>query len=142
MSSTKVSVLMSVYNGQEFLCEAIESVSTQSYRDFEFLIIDDGSTDGTPEILRKYAAADERIRVHRHENRGRAESLNVGIELARGEYIARMDADDVALPERLRQQLEFLEGHPDVGLLGGAFELISSRGHLIRQISFATNDSA
>jgi Glycosyl transferase family 2 len=140
MSSLAISVLMSVCNGQEFLSEAMESVLQQTYRDFEFLIIDDGSTDATPEILKRYADKDERIRIHRHDNRGRAESLNVGMELAKGKYVARIDADDVALPDRLGEQLEFLESHPEVGLLGGAFELMSRRGQILREVRFPTSD--
>ena len=97
MKSVSVSVVMSVFNGQAFLVEAIESILGQTFRDFEFVIVDDGSTDGTAEILNRFAKQDERIRILRHSNKGRAESLNVGIGLANGEYIARMDADDIAL---------------------------------------------
>jgi len=133
---------MSVYNGQTFLAEAMESILGQTYRDFEFVIIDDGSIDSTPDILAKYAAMDRRIRVHRHANKGRALSLNVGINLARGKYIARMDADDIALPERLGQQKGFMDSHPEVGLLGGAVELVSANGRTLRTIRFPTSDSA
>jgi len=142
MKSVSVSVVMSVFNGQAFLAEAIESILGQGYHDFEFVIIDDGSTDRTAPMLANYARQDERIRVHRHENKGRAASLNIGIGLARGKYIARMDADDIALGIRLEEQIRFMEENPDVGLLGGAFELISDDGsRLMNTIIFPTEDS-
>jgi len=125
---------MSVYNGQAFLAEAIESILGQTIREFEFLIIDDGSTDRTAEILAGYTSRDTRICVVRHENKGRAPSLNTGIGLAAGKYIARMDADDVAMPYRFEEQLEFMERHPEVGLLGGAAELITATGHVIKTV--------
>src|ERR1700676_3514521 len=103
MSSPKISVVMSVFNGQTFLSEAIESILGQTFRDFEFLIIDDGSTDRTAEILSTIAQSDGRIQIVSRSNKGRAISLNVGINLAAGKYIGRMDADDVALPRRLAQ---------------------------------------
>jgi Glycosyl transferase family 2 len=137
-----VSVVMSVLNGQAFLAEAVESILAQTYHDFEFVIIDDGSRDRTAEILANYAAQDKRIRVHRHENKGRATSLNIGIGLAHGKYIARMDADDIALSNRLAEQIKFMEEHPGVGLLGGAFELISDNGsRLMKTVTFPVEDS-
>ena len=123
---------MSVFNGQAFLPEAIESILGQTFGEFEFVVIDDGSTDKTAEILAQYAARDARIRVLRHDNKGRPESLNVGIEAAKGKYIARMDADDVAMPCRLAEQIDFMERRPEVGLLGGAIELINSAGHVVK----------
>jgi glycosyltransferase involved in cell wall biosynthesis len=142
MKSVPVSVVMSVFNGQAFLVEAIESILGQTFRDFEFVIIDDGSIDRTAQLLERYARLDERVRVHRHENKGRATSLNIGIALARGQYIARMDADDIALRNRLEEQVRFMEEHPDVGLLGGAFELISDDGsQLMNTVRFPTEDS-
>jgi glycosyltransferase involved in cell wall biosynthesis len=131
MSSPKVSVVMSVFNGQEFLPDAVKSVLAQTFRDFEFLIIDDGSTDGTPEILNSFEKQDKRVRIIRHANKGRAESLNVGIGLTNGEYIARMDADDIAFPYRLEEQIVFMEKHPGVGLLSGAYERVASDGRIL-----------
>ena len=131
MASLSISVVMSVFNGQAFLSEAIESILGQTLREFEFLVLDDGSTDRTAEILAAYASRDGRIRVLHHENKGRAASLNIGISLAASGYIARMDADDVALPHRLKEQVDFMEGHPEVGLLGGAAELINTTGQVI-----------
>ena len=102
MTSPKVTVLMSVYNGQDFLAGRVESILDQSYGDFEFLIIDDGSTEPLDYILHRYK--DNRILIRRQENMGLTRSLNKGLSLAGGEYIARMDADDVSLPARLETQ--------------------------------------
>ena len=99
-----ISVVMSVHNGEKYLREAVESILNQTFRDFEFIIIDDGSTDGSKTILEEYAAKDSRIRlVVPWENRGLTKSLNDGLALARGEFIARMDADDIALPQRFER---------------------------------------
>ena len=117
MADPKVSVLMSVYNGERYLREAIDSILNQTFQDFEFIIIDDGSTDRTKEIIRSYN--DLRIRLFNNEkNIGLTKSLNRGIELCRGEYIARMDGDDVSLPMRLEKQVEFMMVNNDVGISG------------------------
>jgi glycosyltransferase involved in cell wall biosynthesis len=119
---------MSVFNGPAFPSEAIGSILGQTFRDFEFLVIDDGSTDSTAEILSNYASRDGRMRVLRHENEGRAASLNDGIGSSKGKYVARMDADDIALPHRLLDQIDLMERHPEVGVLGGAVERINAVG--------------
>ncbi|UZJ39118.1 MULTISPECIES: glycosyltransferase [unclassified Prosthecochloris] len=112
-----VSVIMPVYNGNKHLAEAIESILSQHFRDFEFLIMDDGSTDNSQDIVRSYH--DRRIKLYRTEkNNGIANTLNSGISIAQGKYIARMDCDDISHPERLRAQVNFLEEHPEIGLLG------------------------
>jgi len=131
---------MSVYNGQRFLSEAVQSILGQSFSDFEFVIVDDGSTDKSSEILAQYMRRDGRIRFHRHTNKGRAVSLNIGMELSKGRYIARMDADDVALPHRLKEQVDFLELHPEVGLLSGSYERISSDGRLLDRVRLPLRD--
>ncbi len=141
MARPTVTVVMSVFNGQSFLPEAIESILGQTFSDFEFVIIDDGSTDSTAKILSDYARLDSRVHVFPQKNKGRAESLNRGIQLASGHYIARMDADDVAMPNRLQYQVDFLEHHPDVGLLGGAFELITRSGQVFQTIRCLLDDS-
>ena len=110
---------MSVYDGERFLREAIDSILTQTFHDFEFIIVNDGSTDGSAAILDSYAKSDARLRVYDQANRGQCASDNRGCKLARGKYIARMDADDVSTPDRLEKQIAFLENHPKVGLLGG-----------------------
>ena len=113
----KVTVLMPVYNAVEFIREAVDSILKQSFSDFKFLIIDDGSTDGSQSIIRSYD--DSRIRLVQNEkNIGVAATLNRGLDLALGEYVARMDADDICTPERLQKQVNFLTKHPDVGVCG------------------------
>ena len=123
-----VTVLMSVYNGEKYLCESIDSILNQTFRDYEFLIINDGSTDGTLEILHNYSQQDKRIRLHHQTNQGLIAALNKGLELARGKFIARMDHDDVSLPERLAIQLDFLKDHPAVGVLGSGARFMDSSG--------------
>ena len=119
MSSPMVSLLMSVYNGERYLREAIESILDQAFSDFEFIIVDDCSTDNTPEILKKYAKLDKRINLlHNNRNLGPFHSHNRSIKVACGKYLAILDADDVSLPRRLASQVRFLEEHPEVGVLG------------------------
>ncbi len=126
-----VSVVMSVYNGEHFLREAVESILDQSFLDFEFIIVDDGSTDCSASILDSYKKTDPRIRIYQQENSGLIESLNRGCKLSRGKYIARMDADDIAIRTRLMRQVDFMEKHPEVGVVGGAVELINPIGKFI-----------
>lgn len=126
-----VSVVMSVFNGARFLREAIESVLGQTFTDFEFIIIDDGSIDDTWRILTAYAAQDPRIVLIRNEkNQGIAYSVNRGLAQARGKYIARMDADDVTVPERLARQVQFLENHPEIGMVGSNLFYIDCSGNI------------
>ncbi len=113
----EISVIMSVYNGEDYLAEAIDSVVNQTFKDWELIIINDCSTDGTAEILDKYKALDERIIISPNEvNLKLPSSLNKAIDLARGKYIARMDADDICLPDRLKKQYEFMESNQDIDL--------------------------
>ena len=113
-----ISVIMPTYNTpREFLENAIQSILRQTYGDFEFIIVDDCSTDDTEEYLR--SIADSRIRVIRNQtNLGITKSLNIGLREARGEYIARMDSDDIALPERFEKQLKFMQEHQNVIVCG------------------------
>lgn len=113
-----ISVAMSVYNGERFLAEAIDSVLTQTFGDFEFLILDDGSRDGTRGILEAYAARDSRVLPIFRENRGLIASLNQLLAAARAPLIARMDADDICLPERFAAQQAFLAANPQYGVVG------------------------
>ena len=116
-NSVKISVIMSVYNGESYLSEAIDSVLAQSFTDFELIVINDCSTDQTGALLAQYAARDSRVRVHTNEvNLRLPSSLNKAISLAAGQYIARMDADDICLPDRLEKQYAFMEANPDVAL--------------------------
>ncbi len=127
MSKPSVSVLMSVYNGEHYLQEAVESVLQQTYTDYEFIIIDDGSKDRTWELLNSFN--DPRIRLVRNEkNIGLTQSLNKGIQMSRGDYLARQDADDISTSERLALQMRFLEEHPGVGVLGTWIAYIDKKG--------------
>jgi glycosyltransferase involved in cell wall biosynthesis len=130
-----VSVVMPVYNGEPYLKEAVESILNQTFSDFEFIIIDDGSTDNSWDILIAYAAQDSRIVLSRNpENIKLIKTLNKGLNLARGEYIARMDADDISLPERLERQVAYLQRHPEVGLVGTGYYRQHSNGqHTLHQ---------
>ncbi len=126
----RVSVVMAVYNGQQYLKEAIESILIQTFSDFEFIIIDDGSTDSSYEIVKAYR--DPRIRlIENGSNHGLAASLNTGFAAATGRYLARMDADDVSLPKRLSQQVAFMDVHPEVGVCGSWVEVIGTDRHLV-----------
>ena len=110
---------MPVFNGEKFLAEAIESILSQTFSDFELLIVDDGSQDASAEIIRLYRDRDDRIRfIQLAENVGAASARNTGIAAAKGEYIAAMDCDDVSLPERLQKQVDFLQANPGIGYLG------------------------
>lgn len=133
-SNPPISVVMSVYNGARFLDQAIDSIRGQTYGDFEFIIVDDGSTGATPEILARHAAEDSRIRILPQENRGLIESLNRGFAAATGTYIARMDADDVAKPYRLERELGFLAENPGIALVGGAIEVIDAETQVLDTI--------
>ena len=110
--SPLISVCMPVYNAERYAVAAIESILGQTLGDFEFLILDDGSTDSSLEILRRYAGLDPRIRVTSRPNRGVAASLNELVNQSRGEFLARMDADDIAVPERFARQVEYLRAAP------------------------------
>jgi glycosyltransferase involved in cell wall biosynthesis len=119
--SPRISVLLPVYNSEKYVGEAIASILAQTFADFELIIINDGSTDNTAAVVRKYA--DPRLRfIDNPQNQGLIAVLNQGLDLCTGEYIARMDSDDISLPERLAQQLAFMEAHPAVGVLGTQIE--------------------
>jgi len=136
-----VSVVMPVFNGAEYLVEAIESVLDQSFREFELLLINDGSTDRTGEIMDQYATRDPRVIVHHQENRGLVACLNHGFEVSNGEFIARMDGDDISLPERFQAQVEFLDQHPDVGVCGtGHIAFGEGQQPVVRVPTFTDHD--
>lgn len=136
-----VSVVMSVFNAGAYLRSAVESILRQSFSDFEFIIIDDGSSDGSGEALEEASACDSRIRLIRQENRGLIASLNRGCALAQGTYIARMDADDEALPERLALQVSYMEAYPSILVLGGAIEQIDPQGASLRRRAVPGGDA-
>ena len=126
--SQSVSVLMPVYNCAKYLRESIESILSQSFQDFEFIIINDGSTDESPNILNDYANKDSRIKIVNQTNRGIVVALNRGLLQAKGEWIFRMDGDDVAFPHRFAVQIETLQKKPSLVLLGGWCQQINSEG--------------
>ena len=136
-----VSVVLPVYNGELYLREAVDSILAQTYKDFELIAIDDGSTDKTLGILREYEMKDSRVVIITRENKGLVASLNEGIEKAQGKYIARMDADDAALPERFAKQVEYMEEHDDVYILGTDYELMYEDGcsEEVRKAAAGTN---
>jgi glycosyltransferase involved in cell wall biosynthesis len=126
-SIPSISILMSVFNAEKYLREALDSIFRQTFSDFELVVVNDGSSDGSGDILR--SLDDPRVRLLENEQHvGLVECLNWGIEVCRGKYIARMDADDVALPERLAEQYRFLETHPAIGVCGSWAQVIDGNG--------------
>lgn len=138
MASPQVSVLLPVYNARRYVAAAVESILAQTFADFELIVLDDGSTDGSQQILESLAAKDSRIRLIRHPNMGLLRTLNLGISQCRGEFIARMDADDIAMPNRFRAQVEFLSAHPEVAVLGTRVMLMDPEGVSIAADFFLT----
>jgi len=129
--SPKVSVLMTVYNDERHVAHAIESILSQTFKDFELIIINDGSTDGTLNVLNRYASNDNRINVLNQENCGTTISANNGVNAARGEYIARIDSDDISYPNRLAVEVLNLDANPQVGLVGGGAHIADESGQII-----------
>lgn len=130
MNNPKISVVMTVYNEEKYISETITSVLNQTFQDFELVIIDDNSDDATYAILENIC--DERIKIHKNqENLGCAKSSNIGLQLARGEYIARIDGDDTWYPEKLDRQYDFLLKNPDIAILGTGNEVIDENGETI-----------
>lgn len=127
----KVTVLMTLYNKAAHVAEAVQSVLNNTFTDFELLVVDDASTDGGPEVVK--AIADPRIRILESAvNTGRAAAANRGYDAARGEYVAVLDADDIAHPERLAEQVAFMETHPEVGISGTAYQILGQSAPIIR----------
>ena len=126
-----VSVALAVYNAEKYLAAAIDSILNQTFPDFELIVINDGSTDKSLKILQRYADRDPRIRLFSRENRGIAKTRNELTQLAQGELIAVMDADDVMMPDRLANQVAFLGSHPEVVCVGGAHDFIDEAGRVL-----------
>ena len=126
-----ISVVLPVYNGEKYLAEAIESILVQTFADFELIMIDDGSTDHSLEMLREYEKRDPRVRVVARGNQGLSATLNESMDMARGDRIARMDQDDVCNQNRLSSQYEFMQCHSDVVALGSAANIIDAEGNRI-----------
>ena len=114
----RVTVLTTVYNGEDYFDRAVPSILNQSYRNFEFLIVDDGSTDGTSAFLDDLEKKDSRVRIIRNGRMGFARALNYALAMSRGEYIIRQDFDDISYPERIEKQVTYLDSHPEVGMVG------------------------
>ncbi len=125
----KISVVMPVYNGEKYLNQAIDSILAQTFTDFEFIIIDDGSTDNSLAIIKAYQ--DSRLKLHQNkQNLGLVATLNRGLDLAKCEYIARMDCDDISLPDRFAKQVNFLDNHPHISLVGSSVRIIDGENNL------------
>jgi glycosyltransferase involved in cell wall biosynthesis len=137
----RVSVVLAVYNGERYLAESVESILQQSWKDFEFLVINDGSTDQSEAILQEFVARDPRIRLMTHENHGLTRSLSEGLLAARGELIARIDADDVSLPDRLRTQVAALDGDRELILCGAGHQSIDARGRACAEYENPVDDA-
>lgn len=125
----RITVLMPVYNGERHLKEAIESILNQTFKDFEFLIINDGSTDNSEQIILSYF--DPRIRLINQDNQGLSNTLNKGIRLSNGEFVARMDQDDISLNNRLEEQVKFMDANSDIGICGTYAIIINEKGNNI-----------
>ena len=121
-----ISVVMSVFNTEMYLNKSIESILKQSYKNFEFIIIDDGSTDSSLSIILNYMKKDKRMVLISRENKGLPYSLNEGIDKSIGKYIARMDADDISLSTRLAEQIEFMEKNNEIGIVGTWIEIFGN----------------
>jgi glycosyltransferase involved in cell wall biosynthesis len=130
-----VSVLMPVYNAQRYLTAAVGSVLGQTFADFELIVVDDGSTDRSAAILARYAKDDPRVRIISRPNAGLVASLNEALAIARGPLVARMDADDICLPERFDRQVRYLGEHPECVLVGSAVVTMDQHGHLIGRMA-------
>jgi glycosyltransferase involved in cell wall biosynthesis len=133
ITNPQISVVMPVHNGRAFLDESIKSILAQSLRDFEFVILDDASTDGATELLREWAQRDARIKLHHGSKKlGLAGSSNTVVSKARAPIVARMDADDIAHPDRLRRQLSIMESNPDIVVIGTLCDGIDASGRVVR----------
>src|SRR5262245_16106759 len=140
LASPAVTVAMSVYNGERFLREAVESVLDQSLDDLELVVVDDGSTDSTPQILDECGSIDSRVVVYRQVNQGRAVARNRAVGLARAPLIALLDADDVALSNRLEIQRQFLAEYESVAVVGGAVTFVDEGGRPFADVPYPLTD--
>lgn len=132
---------MSVYNGEEFLRDSILSILNQGYKDFEFVIINDCSTDGTPAILNDFQKTDSRIKmIHNNQNLGLTKSLNKAIRESSGEYLARLDCGDLSSPDRLEKQVNFLDSNQDIGLVGSFMYIINTKGEILKEVKYPTDN--
>jgi len=135
----EITVITIVYNGERYIREAVDSILNQTYKDFEYVIVDNNSTDKTPAILREYAQKDRKIKIIREPQQGILYARNAGLKVAQGEWIAVLDADDIALPDRLECQLNLVEKNPDVILVGSGLILIDENGKFIKRYSYPSD---
>lgn len=140
MRTAEVSIVMSVYNGEQYVHEAVESIMGQTFNDFEFIIINDGSTDKTSQILNSFVKKDTRINLIEQPNKGLVPSLNRGIKVAKGIYIARQDADDRSEPNRLSKQVGFLNKYPETVVIGSNISVMDSQGKIMHRHAVLLND--
>jgi glycosyltransferase involved in cell wall biosynthesis len=138
----RVSVILPVFNAERFLAEALQSVRAQTFRDFELIVIDDGSSDRSFAIAETFVREEPRAVVVRQENRGLVAALNRGLAMARGELIARFDQDDVCLPQRLERQVAYLDAHPEVAVVGCNVTFIDEAGRVLRDFDFPLTPQA
>jgi glycosyltransferase involved in cell wall biosynthesis len=138
MSTPQVSAIVTAYNSGRFIHRSLRSLQTQTLRDIEIIVVDDGSTDGTAEVIDEYARRDPRVRVFHQPNAGAPGAGNRGLAEARGEFVAVLDHDDIALPDRLEKQAAYLGEHPAVGLVGGAIGVMDVNERKVRVHRFPT----
>lgn len=131
MLNPLVTVLMTVYNDEKFIEQSIKSILGQTFSDYEFIIVNDGSRDGTKEIIEKFRKNDSRIKVIHQENSGTTIASNKGLGEATGKYVARLDSDDISFPYRLEKEVQYLENNPNVALIGGGCEIIDEIGNVV-----------
>jgi glycosyltransferase involved in cell wall biosynthesis len=136
-----VSVILPAYNAERYIDSAVASICVQTFADFEFVIVNDGSTDGTEALLRRWAEKDARIKLISRPNAGLVRSLNEAIEMSAAPLIARMDADDLAMPDRFEKQVRFMREHPEVVLLGTSYELMDADGRKLHVLRQPTDDA-
>jgi glycosyltransferase involved in cell wall biosynthesis len=137
-----VTVLMAVYNGEDWLERSIASVLNQTYLDFEFVIVSDGSSDKSMQIIERFALADSRIRTFNKEHTGLADSLNYGLKRARGTWVARLDADDICRPDRLEKQLDAVNRDKHLVLVGSGLHIINEQDHVLQTHRYSAHHSA
>lgn len=142
MKSGLVSVIMSAYNAENFIADPIHSILDQTYKNWELIIINDCSSDNTPQVVERFCDNNPCIKlIHNKENLGLTKSLNIGLKYTEGEFVARLDAEDVSEPLRLEKQVNFLNTHPDTVLVGSGGYLIDGSGHQVGKINVISRDS-
>ncbi len=135
----KISVVMPFYNAEKFLDESIQSILNQTFTDFEFIIINDASTDNSDKVVQKYLKDKRIIYIKNKENKGIVHNLNKGIKIAKADVIARMDGDDISMPERFEKQYRFMQDNKDISIIGAQAQTINTDGKKLEKMSFETD---